>query len=108
MTAIEHVCAMQSHIEDTKGNSGEQGQLTMTNLRLMWVSDRSHRTNLCIGYNCIASLNIKEAGSRLRGQALLLIVCLHVMHLSHLIAPTLLLQTGWPICLSVCLLHNVS
>lgn len=57
----------QSHIEDTKGNNGEQGQLTMTKLRIMWVSDRSHRTNLCIAYNCIVSLNIKQAGTRLRG-----------------------------------------
>lgn len=46
----------------------------MTNLRLMWVSDKSHRTNLCIGYNCIASLNIKEAGTRLRGANLCYII----------------------------------
>ena len=58
---------MQSQIEDTKGNNGEQGQLTMTNLRLMWVSDKSHKTNLTLGYNCIVSINIKEASSRLRG-----------------------------------------
>lgn len=56
-----------SQIEDTKGNDGEQGQLTMTNLRLMWVSDNSHRTNLTLGYNCIVSINVKEAASRLRG-----------------------------------------
>ncbi len=58
---------LQSQIEDTKGNNGEQGQLTMTNLRLMWVSDKSHRTNLTLGYNCIVSINIREASSRLRG-----------------------------------------
>ena len=61
------VALLQSQIEDTKGNNGEQGQLTMTNLRLMWVSDKSHKTNLTLGYNCIVSINIKEASSRLRG-----------------------------------------
>ncbi|KAL3158661.1 Bardet-Biedl syndrome 5 protein, variant 2 [Trebouxia sp. C0010 RCD-2024] len=68
-----------SQIEDTKGNSGEQGQLTMTNLRLMWVSDKSHRINLTLGYNCIVSINIKEASSRLKGstQALFVLTKFH-------------------------------
>ena len=66
-TASPGLPLLQSQIEDTKGNNGEQGQLTMTNLRLMWVSDKSHRTNLTLGYNCIVSINIREASSRLRG-----------------------------------------
>jgi hypothetical protein len=96
-------------VEDTKGNNGERGELVITNLRLMWWSTRSRKTNLSaparpsapacyapsyrrdqlrsgwcsrvvwcmvlrwfrsgIGYNCIVSLNIKVAQSRLRGNS---------------------------------------
>lgn len=75
----ETVIDTMSQIEDTKGNNGEQGQLTMTNLRLMWVSDKSHKTNLTLGYNCVVSINIKEAASRLRGntQALFVLTKFH-------------------------------
>lgn len=54
-------------VEDTKGNNGEKGSLTITNLRLIWCSQRNSRTNLSVGYNCVISLNIKTASSRLRG-----------------------------------------
>lgn len=54
-------------VEDTKGNNGEKGSLAITNLRLIWRSQRSQRTNLSIGYNCVLSINIKTASSRLRG-----------------------------------------
>lgn len=54
-------------VEDTKGNNGERGELRITNLRVVWWSARSKKTNLSIGYNCIVSLNIKVAQSRLRG-----------------------------------------
>jgi len=54
-------------VEDTKGNNGEKGSLAITNLRLIWLSQRSARTNLSIGYNCVLSINIKTATSRLRG-----------------------------------------
>lgn len=33
-------------VEDTKGNNGERGTLSITNLRLMWVAHRHSRTNL--------------------------------------------------------------
>mmetsp|Transcript_18304 Transcript_18304/g.42618 ORF Transcript_18304/g.42618 Transcript_18304/m.42618 type:complete len:354 (-) Transcript_18304:203-1264(-) len=54
-------------VEDTKGNNGDKGSLCITNLRLIWRSQRSARTNLSIGYNCVLSINIKTASSRLRG-----------------------------------------
>eukprot|EP00753_Platysulcus_tardus_P008187 PLAT1577.1.p1 GENE.PLAT1577.1~~PLAT1577.1.p1 ORF type:complete len:346 (-),score=153.88 PLAT1577.1:76-1113(-) len=56
-----------SSVEDTKGNNGERGTLIVTNLRLMWTSHRSTRTNLSIGYSCIVSVTIRTANSRLRG-----------------------------------------
>ena len=65
----------------------------MTNLRLMWVSDKSHRTNLCIGYNCIASLNIKEAGTRLRG-ANFCHISMHVQGQSKMLAVQVILTLG--------------
>eukprot|EP01061_Rhynchopus_euleeides_P008394 TRINITY_DN1745_c1_g1_i2.p1 TRINITY_DN1745_c1_g1~~TRINITY_DN1745_c1_g1_i2.p1 ORF type:complete len:344 (+),score=120.36 TRINITY_DN1745_c1_g1_i2:282-1313(+) len=54
-------------IEDTKGNNGEKGQLTVTNLRLIWCCSRNFRINLSIGYNCIISITIHTANSRIRG-----------------------------------------
>lgn len=33
-------------VEDTKGNNGERGSLSVTNLRIMWACHRSRRTNL--------------------------------------------------------------
>ena len=62
---------MQGQVEDTKGNNGEVGQLHITNLRLIWTSQRSIRMNLTVGYNCIVSMNIRQAASRLRGACLL-------------------------------------
>lgn len=33
-------------VEDTKGNNGERGELVITNLRMVWYSARSRKTNL--------------------------------------------------------------
>lgn len=54
-------------VEDTKGNNGEKGQLSVTNLRLIWCSHKDPRTNLSIGLNCVLSTNIRTASSKLRG-----------------------------------------
>jgi Bardet-Biedl syndrome 5 protein len=54
-------------VEDTKGNNGERGSLEITNLRLLWSSHKSVRTNLSIGYNCIQTIKIRTATSKLRG-----------------------------------------
>ena len=56
-----------SRVEDTKGNNGEAGELSITNLRVIWQSNRHAHTNLSIGYNSIVSINIKSASSRLLG-----------------------------------------
>lgn len=55
-------------VEDTKGNNGEKGSLSVTNLRLIWLCHKDPRTNLSIGFNCIVSLNIRTAKSRLKGE----------------------------------------
>ena len=34
-------------IEDTKGNSGDRGQLLVTNLRIIWHSNTLKRVSLC-------------------------------------------------------------
>lgn len=54
-------------VEDTKGNNGEKGQLSVTNLRVIWCSHKDPRTNLSIGHNSILSTNIRTASSKLRG-----------------------------------------
>mmetsp|Transcript_12869 Transcript_12869/g.22725 ORF Transcript_12869/g.22725 Transcript_12869/m.22725 type:complete len:351 (+) Transcript_12869:249-1301(+) len=55
-------------VEDTKGNNGEQGSLHITNLRLLWVSKKSKRTNISIGFSCVTSITTKAASSRLKGE----------------------------------------
>ncbi len=35
-----------ANVEDTKANSGEGGTLMVTNLRLIWVSQKYSKTNL--------------------------------------------------------------
>lgn len=61
-------------VEDTKGNNGEKGSLSITNLRLIWICHRNPRINLSIGYNAVASVNIRTANSRLRGNTQALFV----------------------------------
>ncbi len=55
-------------VEDTKGNNGEKGALSITNLRLIWCAHKDPKTNLSIGLNCIQSVQIRQASSKLRGQ----------------------------------------
>eukprot|EP00898_Chlorokybus_atmophyticus_P005142 jgi/Chlat1/5629/Chrsp369S05412 len=54
-------------IEDTKGNNGDKGDFLISNLRLIWISQRNRKTNLSIGYNPVLSINVRTATSRLRG-----------------------------------------
>eukprot|EP00291_Cryptomonas_curvata_P008385 CAMPEP_0172198098 /NCGR_PEP_ID=MMETSP1050-20130122/27883_1 /TAXON_ID=233186 /ORGANISM="Cryptomonas curvata, Strain CCAP979/52" /LENGTH=281 /DNA_ID=CAMNT_0012874851 /DNA_START=38 /DNA_END=879 /DNA_ORIENTATION=- len=56
-----------SKIEDTKGNNGDNGELQVTNLRLMWISANNVKTNLSVGYGSVISINVRTANSRLRG-----------------------------------------
>ena len=51
----------------SQGNNGEKGSLSITNLRLIWICHRNVRVNLSIGYSAVASINIRTANSRLRG-----------------------------------------
>lgn len=61
-------------VEDTKGNNGIRGFLIITNLRLIWYSEKSAKTNLTIGYDCINNIEIKQTSSKLRGSV-------HALHL---------------------------
>lgn len=61
-------------VEDTKGNNGEKGALSVTNLRLIWCSTKNPQTNLSIGLSCIVSVNIRSAASKLRGTTAALFV----------------------------------
>ncbi len=62
----------QDSVEDTKGNNGESGELLVRNLRLIWVSKKQRRTNITIGFNTVTAVNVKDANSRLKGEA-----CMH-------------------------------
>ncbi|RNF18725.1 bardet-Biedl syndrome 5 protein [Trypanosoma conorhini] len=63
----ETLLATLRPVEDTKGNAGEEGVLTVTNLRCIWRSTANPRKSLSIGYYGIQGVETKEANSRLRG-----------------------------------------
>merc|ERR1719262_356338 len=48
--------------------------MIVTNLRIMWTSAKSARTNLSIGFSCIASVNVRLVNSKLRGNSQALFV----------------------------------
>ncbi|KAL0240918.1 hypothetical protein GEMRC1_006154 [Eukaryota sp. GEM-RC1] len=62
------------HIEDTKGNNGNEGVFVVTNLRLIWMSTNKRKQNLSIGWNSIRTLSIQSTFSKLRGQTQALFV----------------------------------
>merc|ERR1719281_2137507 len=41
--------------------------MIITNLRIIWTSAKSARSNLSIGLNCVSSVNIRLVNSKLRG-----------------------------------------
>uniref|UniRef100_A0A383W0W7 BBSome complex member BBS5 PH domain-containing protein n=1 Tax=Tetradesmus obliquus TaxID=3088 RepID=A0A383W0W7_TETOB len=55
-------------VEDTKGNNGEAGRLTLTNLRLTWRSSKQARTSITMGLDAISSLAVRPVSSRLKGK----------------------------------------
>jgi len=54
-------------VEDTKGNNGARGSLIVSNLRIIWVAHHNPDINLSIGLNCIQTVTIRTAKSKLRG-----------------------------------------
>eukprot|EP01084_Bolivina_argentea_P153656 267917_1 len=69
MVAGEFEIDSINSVEDTKGNNGERGALSCTNLRMIWISHKNPRINLSIGYNAILNTSIRMANSRLRGNS---------------------------------------
>ncbi|KAG8343767.1 putative Bardet Biedl syndrome 5 protein [Trypanosoma vivax] len=65
----ECLLATLKPVEDTKGNNGEEGVLFVTNLRCIWQSSHSRRTNLSIGYSGVHSMEVQLVNSRLRGNS---------------------------------------
>lgn len=64
----EQMIQTYSKVEDTKGNTGEVGRLTITNLRLIWQSKAKPRINLTIGFNCITTINNRMIHNKLRAR----------------------------------------
>lgn len=65
--AGEYIIDTINSVEDTKGNNGERGSLVVTNLRVLWISHRSTRTNLTIGLGTTLSITVRNAKSKLKG-----------------------------------------
>ena len=74
----ERVLDSLNSVEDSKGNSGDRGALSVTNLRLLWVSHANPRRNMSVGWGALApgreGLAIRAAQSRLRGSLQALVV----------------------------------
>ncbi|RWS29187.1 DUF1448 domain containing protein-like protein [Leptotrombidium deliense] len=64
----ERVIKVFDKVEDMKGNSGDEGKLTITSLRLIWQSKTKPRINLTIGFNCITSVTNRSMHNKLRGK----------------------------------------
>lgn len=61
----EEVVTVFNHVEDTKGNTGIMGVLQVTNLRLIWWSDKTKAVNLSIGFHCVLNVTVQETQSKL-------------------------------------------
>jgi hypothetical protein len=59
---------LQDPVEDTKGNNGDAGRLTLTNLRLMWRSSKQARTCISMGLDAISNIAVRPVSSRLKGK----------------------------------------
>ena len=70
----EKVADSVNSVEDSKGGDGQRGALIVSTLRLSWVSHKNSKKNLSIGWNCVASLQIKKTKSKLRGPTKALVV----------------------------------
>ena len=64
----ERIIEVFSSVEDTKGNSGDIGTLSITNLRCVWQSRNKPRINLSVGIGCIISITNKSLHSKVRGK----------------------------------------
>lgn len=64
----EMVIDMFERVEDTKGNSGDEGRLTITNLRMIWQSKAKPRINLSVGLSCVTSISNRTLHNKLRGK----------------------------------------
>ncbi|XP_046639809.1 Bardet-Biedl syndrome 5 protein homolog [Daphnia pulicaria] len=60
----ESVLERVEPVEDTKANSGEAGCLIMTNLRLLWFSNKTAKLNLTIGYNTLVTITSQSAKNK--------------------------------------------
>ncbi|CAI8013132.1 Bardet-Biedl syndrome 5 protein homolog [Geodia barretti] len=65
--AGEVIISHLEEVEDTKGNSRDNGYLYVTNLRVIWTSATQGRVNLSIGLKTISKIQTKRVKSYLRG-----------------------------------------
>ena len=64
----EQVIEVFNSVEDTKGNAGDMGYMTLSNLRFMWQSKQKPRINLSVGLACITSITSRLLQNKLRGR----------------------------------------
>ncbi len=74
LTKGEYAVDVLNRVEDTKGNNGMEGSLTITNLRLIWMSSTNPSINLTLGFHCVSNMSIHSSRSHLRGVTQSLVV----------------------------------
>jgi Bardet-Biedl syndrome 5 protein len=68
----EYIVDEISRVEDIKGNAGDSGYLVISNLRLVWIADRTAKINLSIGFDCISKVETRPANSQFKGNSIAL------------------------------------
>ncbi|XP_065567151.1 Bardet-Biedl syndrome 5 protein-like isoform X2 [Artemia franciscana] len=76
----ETIICRRSRVEDSKGNTSISGVLMVTNLRIIWHSEKNTRSNISIGNGCVKVITSSMAERKNRETALgmnevLYIVC---------------------------------
>lgn len=69
LAAGEEIIGVFDRVEDTKGNKGSDGAITLTNLRVMWAARSKARTNLSIGFSTVTDVVLKEPSSSSKKRA---------------------------------------
>ncbi|KAF5827792.1 hypothetical protein DUNSADRAFT_18716 [Dunaliella salina] len=54
-------------VEDTRAHNGVAGTLLITNLRLMWWSEKKLGSGLSVGYSCVTRYLLKSSSSKSKG-----------------------------------------
>lgn len=65
--AGEFEIATYKGVEDAQGNQGDFGTLVITTLRLVWISSKTEKLNLSIGWDTLTTISYTSITSKMTG-----------------------------------------